>query len=58
MLGKPVDFDIEIKNIELKSGAGFIVVFLGSIIDMPALSKNPALLNMKIDENEKIEGLF
>ena len=58
LLGNPTDFDVEIKNIELKSGAGFIVVFLGSIIDMPALSKSPAYLNMKIDNNEKIEGLF
>ena len=58
LLGNPIDFDVEIKNIELKSGAGFIVVFLGSIIDMPALSKSPAYLNMKIDNNEKIEGLF
>ena len=58
LLGNPKNFNIEIKNIEIKSGAGFIVVFLGSIIDMPALSKNPACLNMKIDENEKIEGLF
>ncbi len=58
LLGRPTNFDIEVKNIELKGGAKFIVVFLGSIIDMPALSKNPALLNMKIDDNEKIEGLF
>ena len=58
LLGTPKDFDVEIKNLELKSGAGFIVVFLGSIIDMPALSKYPAYLNMKIDDNEKIEGLF
>ena len=58
LLGNPKDFAVEVKNVELESGAGFIVVFLGSIIDMPALSKTPAYLNMKIDDNEKIEGLF
>ena len=57
-LGSPSNFDVTIRNIELKSGAGFIVVFLGSIIDMPGLSKVPSALNMKIDSNEKIEGLF
>ena len=56
-LGSPSNYDIEIKNIELKGGAGFIVIFLGSIIDMPGLSKHPSALDMKID-NEKIEGLF
>ena len=37
---------------------GFIVVYLGSIIDMPGLSKIPNALNMTIDNNGKIEGLF
>lgn len=55
-LGNPTNYDITIKNIELKSGAGFIVVFLGNIIDMPGLSKKPNLLNIKY--NKKIEGLF
>ena len=57
-LGSPSNFDVTVRDIELKSGAGFIVVFLGSIIDMPGLSKVPSALNMKIDSNEKIEGLF
>lgn len=57
-LGRPTNFDVTIQNIEVKSGAGFIIVFLGDIIDMPGLSKNPSALNMKIDENKKIEGLF
>lgn len=57
-LGSPTNYDITIRDISLRSGAGFIVVFLGSIIDMPGLSKKPNALNMTIDENEKIEGLF
>lgn len=57
-LGNPKDFEVTVQNISLKSGAGFIVVFLGNIIDMPGLSKNPNALYMTIDENENVEGLF
>lgn len=57
-LGNPKDFEVTVQNVNLKSGAGFIVVFLGNIIDMPGLSKNHNALQMKIDENENIEGLF
>lgn len=58
LLGNPTDFKIEVKDINIKSGAGFIVVFLGDIIDMPGMGKNPNALNMTIDSNLKIEGLF
>jgi len=57
LLGNPTNFEITIKDICLKSGAGFIVVFLGNIIDMPGLSKYPNALNMTID-NDIIDGLF
>ena len=57
-LGNPKDFEVTVKNVNLKSGAGFIVVFLGDIIDMPGLSKTPNALYMAIDEKENIEGLF
>ncbi|MGN1162594.1 MAG: formate--tetrahydrofolate ligase [Christensenellales bacterium] len=45
-------------NVEIRSGAGFLVVLLGDMMLMPALGKSPAALNMKIDENEQISGLF
>lgn len=45
-LGNPNNYDIEIKDIALKSGAGFIVVYLGNIMTLPGLSKNPNALNM------------
>lgn len=51
-------FDIEIKNIELKSGAGFVVAYVGDIITMPGLPKKPAALNIDIDENNNIIGIF
>ena len=52
------DYDITIKDIELKSGAGFIIVYLNNIIDMPGMPKTPNALNIKIDNDKKIEGLF
>ena len=57
-LGNPSQFSVTIKDIELKIGAGFIVVFLGSIIDMPGLPKKSNAIHIKIDDNENISGLF
>ena len=57
-VGRPKDFVVEVRDIELKSGAGFLVVVCGDIMLMPALGKKPAYLNMKIDKTGKIEGLF
>lgn len=58
LLGAPKDFELTVRNIEIRSGAGFLVVLLGDMLLMPGLSKNPAAINMTIDENGKIEGLF
>ena len=58
MLGAPKDFELTVRNVEIRSGAGFLVVLLGDMLLMPGLSKNPAAINMTIDENGKIEGLF
>ncbi|MEI3529911.1 MAG: formate--tetrahydrofolate ligase [Bacilli bacterium] len=58
LLGKPQNFNITIRDIKLCSGAGFIVVLAGNIMTMPGLSKAPAYLNMDIDNNGNIYGLF
>ena len=58
LLGKPTNFNINIKDIKLSSGAGFIVVIAGNIMTMPGLAKKSAYLNMDIDSNGKITGLF
>lgn len=58
LLGAPKDFELTVRNIEIRSGAGFLVVLLGDMLLMPGLSKTPAAINMTIDENGKIEGLF
>ena len=57
-LGNPLNYSIHIEDISLKSGAGFIVVFLGKIIDMPGLPRTPNALNMKIDDLGNMNGLF
>jgi len=58
MLGVPKDFKINIREVKLCSGAGFIVVIAGNIMTMPGLSKNAAYLNMDIDNLGNITGLF
>ena len=58
LIGVPQEFDIEVKDIEIRSGAGFLVVVCGNMLLMPALSKTPAAINMKIDNDGKISGLF
>lgn len=58
LLGAPENFDMTVTDIKISSGAGFIVVLMGNIMTMPGLGKNAAYLNMKIDKNNNIEGLF
>ena len=52
------EYDITIRDIELKTGAGFIVALAGKIMTMPGLPKIPAAENIDIDENGNIEGIF
>ena len=51
-------FEINIRDVELKAGAGFIVVLAGKIMTMPGLPKMPAAENIDIDENGDIVGIF
>lgn len=51
-------FEINIRDVELKAGAGFVVVLAGKIMTMPGLPKVPAAENINIDENGEIEGIF
>ncbi len=52
------NYNIHVRNIELKSGAGFIVVLAGKIMTMPGLPKVPTAENIDIDENGNIVGIF
>jgi len=58
LIGSPENFNITIRDIEIRSGAEFLVAIAGNILLMPGLSKTPAAVKMNIDNNGKIEGLF
>ncbi|WP_153730622.1 formate--tetrahydrofolate ligase [Sporosarcina obsidiansis] len=57
-LGRPTDFMITVRKILPKLGAGFLVCLTGDIMTMPGLPKQPAALNMDIDENGNAKGLM
>lgn len=57
-LGAPTNFTIHVSDLQLKLGAGFIVALTGKILTMPGLPSHPAALDMDIDENGRITGLF
>lgn len=52
------DYNIRIRSIEIKNGAGFIVALAGKIMTMPGLPKVPAAENITLNENMEIEGIF
>ncbi|HAX92405.1 MAG TPA: formate--tetrahydrofolate ligase [Bacteroidales bacterium] len=56
--GRPQGFTIKIREVELSSGAGFIVPIAGTIMRMPGLPGSPSAEKIDIDENGKISGLF
>ena len=58
LLGAPENFEITIRDIEIRSGAEFLVALAGDMMLMPGLSKVPAGVNMKITNSGKISGLF
>jgi formate--tetrahydrofolate ligase len=56
--GRPKGFTVKIREIELSSGAGFIVPIAGTIMRMPGLPNNPSAEKIDIDADGKITGLF
>ena len=58
LLGRPTSFKVTINDLIPNTGAGFLVAISGDIMRMPGLPKVPAAVNMDIDENGKIVGLF
>ncbi|MDP4146467.1 MAG: formate--tetrahydrofolate ligase [Bacillota bacterium] len=58
LLGRAKDFSVNVKEVRVSNGAGFIVVLTGDIMTMPGLPKVPAAERMDIDENGSIVGLF
>ncbi len=58
LLGRPTDFDINVRDVYVSAGAGFIVALTGNIMTMPGLPKKPAAFGIDVDDNGNITGLF
>ncbi|MCM1286697.1 MAG: formate--tetrahydrofolate ligase [Clostridium sp.] len=57
-LGRPTGFDINIREVYVSAGAGFVVAITGQIMTMPGLPKKPAAEGIYVDDNGVIAGLF
>ena len=57
-LGRPTNFRITVRKINISAGAGFIIALTGDIMKMPGLPKLPAAERIDVDENGVISGLF
>lgn len=57
-LGRPEDFEINVREVYVNAGAGFVVAITGSIMTMPGLPKVPAAEAVDVDDNGDIVGLF
>ncbi|MGN1171160.1 MAG: formate--tetrahydrofolate ligase [Lachnospiraceae bacterium] len=58
LLGRPDGFTLNVREVYVSAGAGFIVVLTGSVMTMPGLPKQPAAYQIDVDESGKITGLF
>ena len=58
LLGAPQDFTVNVRNLKVSAGAGFIVALTGDIMTMPGLPKVPAAERIDVDSTGKISGLF
>ena len=57
-LGRPENFTVNVREVYVSAGAGFVVVVTGAIMTMPGLPKKPAANNIDVDSNGVITGLF
>lgn len=58
LLGRPEDFEINVREVYVSAGAGFVVVLTGAVMTMPGLPKTPAAFSIDVDKAGKITGLF
>ena len=58
LIGRPKDFIISVREIEIAAGAGFLVPITGDMMRMPGLPAHPASENIDIDNEGNISGLF
>lgn len=58
LIGSPKGYIFPIKDVQLYAGAGFVVALAGDIMTMPGLPKIPAAVNIDVDDDGKVSGLF
>ena len=58
LIGAPSGYTFPVRDVQLYAGAGFVVALAGDIMTMPGLPKAPAALNIDVDDNGVIHGLF
>lgn len=57
-MGRPLDFEVPIRDVKVSAGAGFVVVLTGEIMTMPGLPSSPAAEQIDLDSDGNIVGLF
>ena len=58
LLGAPRDFDLPVRAVRLAAGAEFVIAYCGEIMTMPGLPRVPAALQIDVDDDGRIHGLF
>ena len=58
LLGRPTGFNMNIRDVYVSAGAGFVVVLTGTVMTMPGLPKQPAAFNVDVNKDGIITGLF
>ncbi len=58
LLGRPTGYMLQVREVYVSAGAGFVVALTGSIVTMPGLPKHPAAYDIDVNEEGKIVGLF
>ena len=58
LLGRPQNFEVNVREAYVSAGAGFVVVLTGTVMTMPGLPKKPAAYNIDVNEDGVITGLF
>lgn len=58
LLGRPEGFELNVREVYVSAGAGFVVVLTGAVMTMPGLPKQPAAYGIDVNEDGRITGLF
>jgi len=57
LVGRPRDFQVTVRNIQVSAGAEFLVILTGNILRMPGLPRKPQALNVRLNPDGSVEGV-